>query len=179
MKEVFNFPNLLSLFRMLLAFPIIYFLQIEKNFISLLLIFVAIITDYFDGYVARLNKNNTEFGKIIDPLADKICVITLIIFLFITGKINIFYFLIVAFRDIIILLGGLHIKIKKGFTITSNWPGKVTVFFTAFYIFLVILNLDELKYFTKIIYYTNILYLFYSFFNYVKNYFTVLKEKNV
>lgn len=174
MNQFLNFPNILSFLRIFLAIPIIYFLDKNETSFAIFTIFVAVITDYFDGYFSRVNKEVTDLGKILDPLADKICVISLVLFLAITKRIDTSYFIIVFMRDIIIMIGGLHIKFKKKIIITSNWEGKVTVFFTALYILLIVSNFQNDNIFIKIIYYTNILFLFYSFYLYVKNYFKLI-----
>ena len=179
MNQIFNFPNILSIARIFLAYPIIYFLGKNETINAVWLILIAIFTDYFDGYFSRKNKEVTEFGKFIDPVADKICVISILLFLFFQNKIELYYFLIIFTRDFVIMIGGLHLKIKKGFIIKSNWVGKVTVFFTSIYILLVVLNFGLENNFVKIIYYTNILYLFYSLFLYIKRYFEVLRGELV
>ncbi|MFW5793969.1 MAG: CDP-diacylglycerol--glycerol-3-phosphate 3-phosphatidyltransferase [Bacillota bacterium] len=77
-----NLPNKITMVRIFLIplFLIIYFLRdfIGVNYIYLLgIIFLfAAITDFFDGYLARKNNLVTTFGKFIDPLADKLLVIT-------------------------------------------------------------------------------------------------------
>ena len=79
-----NLPNKLTFIRLVLAVPFIYFLQ-ESNaegfvyrMIAFALFVVASLTDFFDGYLARKYNLVTDFGKLMDPLADKILVIFLI-----------------------------------------------------------------------------------------------------
>ncbi|MEK7819154.1 MAG: CDP-alcohol phosphatidyltransferase family protein [Bacteroidota bacterium] len=177
MKRAINFANALSVMRLFLIAPIIYFFEVEKIEIAWFLIFVAIISDSFDGYFSRKNNEVTEFGKIIDPLADKFCVIGLIIYLLLINKLEFWYVALVFVRDLAIMLGSVHLKISKGFVLMSNWEGKVTVVFTTIYILLSLIDNPSFDYFAKIILAVNILYLFYSFYLYVKIYFKVLKEK--
>ena len=77
-----NLPNKLTFIRLVLAVPFIYFLQ-ESNaegfvyrMIAFALFVVASLTDFFDGYLARKYNLVTDFGKLMDPLADKILVIS-------------------------------------------------------------------------------------------------------
>ena len=78
-----NLPNRLTMIRFLLAIPFIMFLQASDSsklgfifrMISLVIFIVASLTDFFDGYIARKYNLITDFGKIMDPLADKILVI--------------------------------------------------------------------------------------------------------
>ncbi len=68
---------------------------------------IAAITDILDGYLARKFNQVTEFGKIIDPLADKIAIGAIIIKLFIIGVIPLYYFFMIIVRDVLIFLGGI------------------------------------------------------------------------
>ena len=77
-----NLPNKLTFMRLVMAVPFIYFLQ-ESNvggfkyrLVAFILFVIASLTDFFDGYLARKYNLVTDFGKIMDPLADKILVIS-------------------------------------------------------------------------------------------------------
>jgi len=82
-----NLPNRLTLMRMILAIPFIFFLQAAETephglmfrMIALVIFAVASITDFFDGYLARKHNLVTDFGKLMDPLADKILVISALV----------------------------------------------------------------------------------------------------
>lgn len=81
-----NVPNKLTMARIILAIPFIYFLGISDGnngftyrMIALVLFAVASITDFLDGYIARKNNMITDFGKLMDPLADKILVISALV----------------------------------------------------------------------------------------------------
>lgn len=80
-----NLPNKLTFMRLLMAVPFIYFLQesdiggFEYRLIALVLFIIASLTDFFDGYLARKYNLVTDFGKIMDPLADKILVISALV----------------------------------------------------------------------------------------------------
>jgi CDP-diacylglycerol--glycerol-3-phosphate 3-phosphatidyltransferase len=80
-----NLPNQLTLLRILLAIPFIFFLEnVESGgttyrIIALVIFSVASITDFLDGYIARKHNLITDFGKLMDPLADKILVISALV----------------------------------------------------------------------------------------------------
>ena len=82
-----NLPNRLTMIRFILAIPFIMFLQASDSsklgfifrMISLVIFVVASLTDFFDGYIARKYNLITDFGKIMDPLADKILVISALV----------------------------------------------------------------------------------------------------
>ena len=82
-----NLPNRLTMIRFILAIPFIIFLQYSDSskyglifrLISLVIFVIASLTDFFDGYIARKYNLITDFGKIMDPLADKILVISALV----------------------------------------------------------------------------------------------------
>ena len=67
-----NIPNLLSISRLLLVFPLIIFLEINRPFYVFILIIIGGLTDYFDGLIARKFNLKTRLGAILDPLSDKV-----------------------------------------------------------------------------------------------------------
>ncbi len=127
-KEIFYISNLISLSRFLLLGVTVYFL-IEKNYLFAL-IFIALIwfSDLLDGYFARSRNEISELGKIIDPVADKVSVITIVIMLLVQGMIPLWYVIITILRDAFILAGGLYLNTKKNTVLQSNWMGKLAVF---------------------------------------------------
>lgn len=75
-------PNILTFFRLLAAPIVALFLIMDiNNLIALLIFLLASITDYFDGYLARLLNQSTSLGKVLDPIADKAMVIIALCFL--------------------------------------------------------------------------------------------------
>jgi len=81
-----NVPNLLTFFRILLI-PFIIFAFYGKNvhshwpWVAAFLFIVAAVTDYFDGYLARLWGQSTRLGRILDPIADKLLVASVLLIL--------------------------------------------------------------------------------------------------
>lgn len=147
-KELFYISNILSFSRLVLLIPLIFFL-ISPNenyylFSSIIIIFMWI-SDLLDGYFARKRKEVSELGKIIDPLADKITVISITIILLFQGIVPLWFFIVIVLRDLIILSGGLFIKQKYGIVLQSNWVGKLTVFTIGF----TLLNMILIKGFTS------------------------------
>ena len=74
-----NFINFITIVRILLAPIILLFLIFGNYFICLILFFLAGLTDYFDGYLARKYNAESQLGEILDPIADKILVVFLLI----------------------------------------------------------------------------------------------------
>jgi len=81
---IWTLPNLLSLFRILIIPILVYLLTFSDASSALLagcLFLLASVTDYFDGYFARRNRSVSDLGKILDPLADKLLVASVLIML--------------------------------------------------------------------------------------------------
>ncbi len=127
-KEIFYIPNLISMSRFILLGITVYFLLNDNYIMTCIFIVLIWFSDLLDGYLARSRNQITEFGKIIDPLADKVSVISLVIILLIKGIIPMWYVIIMVLRDVIILVGGLYLSSKKNIVLQSNWAGKIAVF---------------------------------------------------
>ena len=67
-----SIPNLLSISRLFLVFPLILFLEINRPLYVFILIIIGGLTDYFDGLIARKFNLKTRLGAILDPLSDKV-----------------------------------------------------------------------------------------------------------
>lgn len=124
-----NLPNKLTLARLVLAIPFIYFLEnspeggMTFKIISLVLFAGASITDFFDGYLARKHNLITDFGKIMDPLADKVLVISALVVMVAIDYIPSWMSIIVIFREF--LISGIRMVVAaKGEVIAANKLGK-------------------------------------------------------
>ncbi len=131
-KDLLKTSNLISILRILLVFPTAYYLsQIndDNSYRVIVILFFtgAYITDLLDGFLARKLNQITEFGKIIDPLADKIFVTMIVLQLFWMEEIPTFYFWIIILRDVIIFVGGIFVSKIIGKVLPSNLLGKITV----------------------------------------------------
>jgi len=81
---IWTLPNLLSLFRIVIIPILVYLLTFtdpSSSLLAALLFVLASVTDYFDGYFARRNRSVSDLGKILDPLADKLLVASVLIML--------------------------------------------------------------------------------------------------
>ena len=100
-----SIPNILTTLR-LLACPILIYLFFFKIYLGILIIFIlACLTDFFDGYLARKESLKSNFGKILDPIADKALIITMCVLLIINDDISGLHkiaFYIIILREIIV-----------------------------------------------------------------------------
>jgi len=127
MNKNLNLPNLLSLLRIGLLPFIVLCLKYDQNPLLLSLLFLAVLTDYFDGFLARKLNLVSDAGKILDPLADKICVNTLVIALWLWRGFPLWAAALIVIRDLMIVAGALFVMSKRKIVPVSNWPGKWAV----------------------------------------------------
>ena len=103
-----NLPNVLTISRIVLLAPLlimIYLPNDQLNLISVILFILIALTDFFDGFFARRQNITSEFGKMLDPIADKLLVVGVLIVLMIKGTIedlSILPALLIIFREIFI-----------------------------------------------------------------------------
>lgn len=125
--DVFKIPNLISLGRLLFLIPIWYFVSLPEDnarYWALAVILVAVVSDFFDGFLARKLNQKTELGLILDPLSDKILAGVVVVLLIVYRDFPIWLAVAVIVRDLLILSGGLYIKKKTGLIPPSILTGK-------------------------------------------------------
>ncbi len=121
-------PNMMSLFRLVLTFPIAYLVLIDGPLLWIFGLFLlAVATDYFDGRVARWSHTVSDWGKVLDPLADKIGGGLVILALALRGSLPGWFVALVLIRDALIVLGGVMLGRRTGFVVMSMWWGKIAV----------------------------------------------------
>jgi len=145
--KIFTVSNFISFLRVFLVIPYIIILpnldEGNNRLWVIILIAIGYISDLLDGYLARKLNEVSELGKIIDPLADKVCVIAVVTMLFLSDEIPTFYFVVIILRDVIIFFGGILVSKKIGKVLPSNLLGKITVSSIGFFIIAVVSNLHQ------------------------------------
>lgn len=94
------------------------------NLLGLIIFLLAAITDFIDGYVARKYNMITDFGKFMDPLADKLLVTTALLVLLENGLISGWVVFVILAREFIVT-GFRTIAASKGVVIAAGWLGKI------------------------------------------------------
>jgi len=154
-----TFANLLTYFRIILILPFLYFLFLDKDnalgiseflarLIAFIIFIVASVTDFFDGYLARVLKEESKIGQFLDPLADKFLVSSAFIaFLQIDGGIIPFWMVIlVLFREF--LITGLRITaLSQSREVETMTLGKAKTTFQIMTILVILLFIVLKAYF--------------------------------
>lgn len=128
--RIFTIPNILSMFRIVLIVPMIIFF-INYNYIgAIACIVVSGLSDMLDGMIARKFNQISKLGKILDPIADKLTLVAVIICIGLLIPSVRLIVIILAAKDILMLLGGAYL-IHRGITPpAAKWYGKAaTVIF--------------------------------------------------
>ena len=196
LNKILNIPNLISFLRIILCFPLIKFLEqipgrlyyqdLEKYssqlYIILIIIILMVITDVLDGMAARWLNSVTDFGKLIDPIADKISILIVLVYLTqkpgIEGLSILIFFILLVCRDFYISLYAIYFIKKHNISFDSIKSGKwfvgTTVLMFLFFIYDPVLI--KFAYFKWYFYGITLLLMFYSTYEYYARYIKVYKN---
>ncbi|MFN3345188.1 MAG: CDP-alcohol phosphatidyltransferase family protein [Chloroherpetonaceae bacterium] len=180
-SKILTLSNALSLLRIVLFLPFIYFYERDEKVMAFAVVLLAISTDWFDGRVARWTNTVSELGKILDPFADKFSAALMGIYLLYRGELPLWFVGLVVVRDAIIFLGGIYVKQKKHVITTALPAGKWAVGFLAGAIGGTVYPYQSqgLKLAVEIsIYIASALFVV-SFLQYAKRFFDILQDKPV
>lgn len=142
-----NLPNKLTLFRVILIPFFVFFLLAPYfegygNYIAVAIFIVASLTDMLDGKIARKYNLVTNFGKFMDPLADKLLVCSAMICLISTGQLAAWIVIIIIAREFIIS-GFRLIASDNGIVIAASYWGKFKTTFQMLMVIVLILNIPN------------------------------------
>ena len=125
-----NIPNILTIIRFILI-PFIFTSVVNEDFLATIIIFtISAITDILDGYIARKYNYITDIGKLIDPLADKLTQMSLLLSLAILKILPWWIFAIVFIKECVMIISASLMYKKEDVVVYSKWYGKLaTVLF--------------------------------------------------
>ncbi len=141
-----NLPNKITLFRVFMIPVFVIFMLCKSipfyNFIALAVFSVACFSDFLDGYLARKYNLVTNFGKFMDPLADKVLVSTAMIILVEIGMIPSWVAAIILAREFIIS-GFRLVAVEQGVVIAASYIAKFKTVFQMFMCIFLIFSSNE------------------------------------
>ena len=134
-----NIPNTLTILRILLIPVIVGFLVYDYFDFALVTLLIAALTDMLDGSIARMANQKTEFGAYLDPLADKLLLMTTFITFSLLDMVPVWSVIVVVSRDAILLTGTLLARVTNTkINASPSLLGKATTVFQLVYIILVL-----------------------------------------
>jgi len=152
-NSIFSLSNLITLLRGFLSIPIFYLLKNNYLFYSLVLIIIAILTDLIDGLVARLLKEKSQLGKILDPACDFLVVVSILLYLVVdvTKNFPIWFIIFYSIRQITITFSFFYSINKFNKLNGSNIIGKWTIFLISISLFFYIIDFIDYGYYFLIL----------------------------
>jgi CDP-diacylglycerol--glycerol-3-phosphate 3-phosphatidyltransferase len=124
-NRIWTAANALTASRIMLLPLILASIITQHRITALVIMLISLGTDIFDGYIARHYNQETEFGKILDPVVDKTCLAAILIALLAVHAIPIWVVLIIIARDLFILGGSFVIWRQRKFVFKANNLGRL------------------------------------------------------
>jgi len=139
-----NLANRLTILRILLIPVFLVLLYVSEDpiirYVAVFVFIIASLTDLLDGHIARSRNLITDFGKFMDPLADKLLVTAALIYMVEVGQIAAWIIIIIISREFVI--SGLRlVAAAKGIVLAASWWGKLKTATTMVMIIVVLLEL--------------------------------------
>ena len=179
-KDLMTIPNAISFIRIILITPFVAFFVKDMYIPAAITIAISGLSDCFDGYIARKLHQESELGKILDPLADKLTLIAAGVCVIFLEPYVLPLMLLMVTKDVLMIIGG-SIIIQKGIIPPkSSWYGKVST--VMFYIsigtvvLMAIFNFDFIKPLSLTLLGLTSLLMIYSLVNYIIIYFKLRSQ---
>jgi|SRR6056297_122005 len=163
---IINYPNMLTIVRLLLIPVYLYFFLQGEYIISGVVFSISGLTDFFDGYLARKYNMVTDLGRLLDPLADKLTLISILALLIYMNVIPKIISITLLSREVFILFGSGIMYIMGKDLIKPTILGKTSVF--LLYV-AIAASLLDLKFIDMLLYYVVIPLNILSALDYIRN----------
>ena len=167
-----NIPNILTMLRFVLIPFILYFLSIDNYILTFVFLTLSGITDVLDGFIARKFNFITDFGKLIDPLADKATQLLTLGALVLKNIIPLWILGLLVLKEFVMIAGASFLYGKE-LVVSSKWYGKLAtvLIYVAIVCSLVIKQFRLSFKFDTYIYYLAIVSTIFSLIMYIKAFF--------
>lgn len=174
-------PNILTIIRFILVPFIVGFALKDNYIVAAIFLVISGFTDVADGYIARKFNFITDFGKLMDPLADKVTQVATLVVLVVQGIIPLWILIIVLVKEFLLVIGASFLY-GKDLVVSSKWYGKVStvLFYVAIFISMISKQFDLNLVFDTYIYYLAVAFTLFSLVMYFKAFFVkdYLKKEN-
>lgn len=168
-------PNILTILRFILIPFIVIAICFDKYIAAIVLLVISGLTDVLDGTIARKFNLISNFGKLMDPLADKLTQLSALITIVCKNIIPLWILLIFAFKEIVMICGASFLY-GKNLIVSSKWFGKLStvILYVAIICSMIIIqfNLPSIyKDYTAYLYYLALITTLFSLVMYFKTFF--------
>lgn len=165
-------PNILTVLRFFLIPFTIYFLANDEYIVAIILLTLSGLTDVLDGAIARKFNLITNFGKLIDPLADKITQISILGTLVIKNIIPLWILVVVIVKEAAMVAGASFLYGKE-LVVSSKWYGKAAtvLFYLAIVVSIILKDLNINTIIDLIIYYIAVIMTIFSLIMYFREFY--------
>lgn len=132
-KRIITIPNILSVIRILLIVPFVILFARESYLKAVIVIVLSGLSDMFDGLIARAFNQKSDLGLLLDPLADKLTLVSVVVSVTMKLRYVLPVTLILLIKEFIMILGGIYLVRNKIEVPHSKWYGKLAtiVFYTT------------------------------------------------
>ena len=177
-KELFSIPNLLSFFRIILLPVYVYIYlnasQPREYLLAGSILGLSCLTDMVDGKIARKFNMITDFGKLADPIADKLMQLSVIGCLTINDRISGWILGLYAVKELVLIVGGLNL-LKDKYIVQSKRSGKIATVILFICVLIITVTNEHTfpKYYATMLMFISIAATIFAFFDYAKMYIKV------
>ena len=127
-KHIMTISNIITFSRLVLLPFIVYFMLSGQRVAAFVLMLICLLSDGLDGYLARKLHQESQLGKFLDPLCDKVFLAVVLLTLLYMKAVPLWLVLLIVLRDFLILLGSFILMRSKAVVEPSNTYGKITGF---------------------------------------------------
>ena len=182
LKEIFTIPNILSMFRIVLLPLIVWFFVCKEDHVkAIIVLLISGLSDILDGFIARKFNMISNFGKILDPVADKLTQgVLLICLIFKHTQVLLILGVFVLKEFIMIMMGYMIIK-RKNLVNSAKWYGKLNTVIIYSVIFFMIILPDISEMYVNVMVFvctSMIIIAFIMYVNFYKNILSSEKKNN-
>ncbi|MFN3947433.1 MAG: CDP-diacylglycerol--glycerol-3-phosphate 3-phosphatidyltransferase [Aquificaceae bacterium] len=159
-------PLAITLFRLFLIVPTLFALELEKRLLAGFFVLLAGVSDWLDGDLARKKGKVSQVGALLDPLVDKVFVLSVLSFFLYKQEVSLVIFLLLLFRELSISFLR-SIAVEKGYLMSASYIGKAKAFFEFLALFALALKLGV----AKLLLWFSVFLAYLSMYDYVVKYF--------
>lgn len=171
-----NIPNLITSLRFLLIPIFVYYFFSTIHYgleISIVIFLLSGLTDIMDGYIARKYNQITKLGMVLDPLADKLMLITVLVSVTLSNNIPVWIISIVTFKEILMIIGAFSLLKENNVVVPANIFGKLSTLLAYIAIIAVLFELP----FNRQILYAYVAVTILALVVYLKGFLSIKKQE--